>query len=239
MPTLKDILDQALAESGFGTYSTYVTNSDPEVRQIVAVLNRSASKIARYDWERLRKPTTIDLTTDDLGGNTYAKPADFLFYRPDTAYKQQSIQWVDLPTNDGFWAYLKANNSPQGVVLKARFEAGLIYIHDPGGLSNIVRYEYTSKYPIAAAATPTVGSKERFTADDDEWLLDQSLIEMDFIWRWKKKQGIEDWEVDRSDFLTYEATVKGDDSGSKTLIDGSMPGTVQTPADSPQANLYV
>ena len=229
-----------MCEAGFSTYPAYTTNADEEVRQLVAVANRSCSVLSRYPWQKLRKSTTIDLTADEItpGQGDYARPSDIRFYAPDTAYKEESIQWVDLPATDAFWAYLKANNSPQGVVLKARFENDLIYIHDPGGLSNQVRYEYFSKWPVAVSGS-TVGTQERFQADDDEWLLDRDLIEMDLIWRLKKKFGVEDWEEDRAEFQVYEKRLRSDDSGAKTLIDGSAPQVIQHPADSPQANLYV
>ena len=238
--TLKEILDAVLMETGFGEQPTYAGSTDPDYRQLVALANRSNRVLSRYDWQALRSSVWITIVA---GQETYDLPADFRAYIPNTAYKEKSIEYVALPTNNQYWAYLKADNSPSGVVYKARFIGNQLHVHDAGPNGGRMRMDYISDNAVEShekdPQTMLPVYIPRFVNDQDKWRLDDDLIIMDLVWRWRRKQGIEQWQADRVDFESYLNRTRGDDGGARTLRFSTPLEQVQWPPDSPQTDLWM
>lgn len=235
MITLKEICDSVLMECGFADQPAYATNTDPDYKQLIYIVNRSNRTLSRYDWQKLRKSTVISLVD---GQDSYPLPADMRAYVPNTAYAQDSIEYVMLPTANSYWAYLQADSGPEGTMVKARFINDELVIHAPShfGFQNLY-LDYISGDTVIDGVTGL--GKERFTADVDQWMLDDELIVMDCIWRWQARKEFPDWQVARADFQQYFQQTRGDDGGSRTQYFGFRPiDTDNWPPDSPQADLW-
>jgi hypothetical protein len=133
---------------------------------------------------------------------------------------------ADFPTSPTTWNYLISRSGPEGLRIRCRIEAGRLYVFSPDA-GETMRFEYISKYPVSAPtnsntldvndinATAPI-PQEQFTSDNDVWVLDDPLFEMDVIWRYKKAKGL-DWEIDRGEYQLYENALRARDRGSKTI----------------------
>jgi len=93
---------------------------------------------------------------------------------------------------------------------------GKIEVFDPND-GDTVSFEYHSDYPVLSSASV---AKARFTADDDTFVLDDDLLTMDIMWRYKKLLGLPDWQIDLAETTAYAKTLKGQEAGAKTIYCG-------------------
>lgn len=204
--TLKEILDNVLLESGMATETVYAANGSDDVKRLLSLANRSAATLGVFDWQALRKIYTFTLTTAE----EYELPTDYRALMPDTAFGDSYVNPIDMRTNPTYWAYLKAGSGSNGARFRFRLLGDVISVHNPQA-GETVRFEYLSNAPIDP------GPKQRFTADTDTWLLDDDMLTMDLIWRYKRLIGLPDWQDDRAEFRNYYRTIKGQQAGAKTI----------------------
>ena len=208
--TLKEMLDDVLLECGHDTEVVYATATSDAVLRLVALANRSVRKLAVWPWQALRKQYTFSLTS----ATEYDLPSDYRAFIPDTMFADSYIHPVDLRTNPEHWAYLKSATGGTGPRYRFRILGDKINVYDPQD-GETVRVEYLADHPILAANGTT--TKKLFTADTDTWILDDDVLEMDLIWRYKKLLGLDDWQVDYGEFKSYLRTIQGQQAASKTI----------------------
>jgi hypothetical protein len=212
--TLKEMLDSVLLECGMDTVTAYVTSSRDEELRLVNLANRSARRIASgWKWSKMRKTYTFSLTSS----TTYDLPEDFRELVADSTMTDSSLDYVDMHPHPSEWRNLQVNSIGSGPVYKMRIIGGSIHVYAPVS-GDTVSFEYHSDYPILSA---TGTSKERFTADTDTFVLDDDLLMMDLIWRYKKLLGLQDWQIDLAEATSYANTVKGQEAGAKTILAGT------------------
>jgi hypothetical protein len=122
--------------------------------------------------------------------------------------------------------------------LAYRERAGTFLLMAGGGdvptAGETIAYEYVSSYWAQSSASV---AKAQFTSDDDTSYLDEELITLGVIWRFKAAKGLDYGE----DFATYEralATAKGEDGGSTMLnIGGPMTPLPPERANLPEGNI--
>jgi hypothetical protein len=89
-----------------------------------------------------------------------------------------------------------------------------IYPAPPSGSS--VEFYYISN----GVVTPSSGSaKAAFTADDDTFVLDERLLTLDCIWRWKAQKGLEYAEHMQNAEIARSKAIS-DDKGPRILVQG-------------------
>jgi hypothetical protein len=228
--TLKALCDSVLGETGFLIPAAYVSGQ-PDDLQMVYVATAAADEIREKMPQIIRRTFTVTLTV----ATTYALPADFLGYVPDTAFIDGRLDPVRLPTSAAEWQAWLASNSPQGIEIRARFLNGSIQIIEPP-VGSVLRFEYFSSYPwlSGAALGPQVG-REVPIADSDECVFDRRLMIAGIKWRWKKEKGLPDWDVDFNEYTKMVNTFRGRDQGARTIQFGeTMHGYCE-----PYANLWV
>lgn len=226
---LAGMLDSVLLESGMDTESAYVAATDDAVLRLVYLANRAARSIAtNYDWQALIRTFTFSLTTE----TKYALPTDIRAFVADTAYADSYLFGVDMRTRPQLWRYLQVNTTGTGPRYRMRVFGDKIQVYQPQSGDEIT-FEYISDNPVMAVDGTT--SKKTFTVDTDTWRLDDDLLVMDIIWRYKKLLGL-DWQVDAAEYKTYLRTVQGQQAPAKTIIgtDGS-----EIPLGDPYTNTWV
>lgn len=214
--TLKEILDDVCRECGIDINTVYATSTDDSVLRLLNLANRSAVRIATgYKWQALRSTYLFSMTT----ATEYDLPEDFRELVPDTAFNDSNIAGVAMRTPAPIWHYLQTNSGGTGPRYQARILGDKIKVYSPQSGDQIT-FEYLSKWGVLATDGTTY--KQKFTADTDTWRLDDDLLEMDLIWRYKKLLGMEDWQVDYQEFQSYDRTVKGQEAGAQTIIGGEF-----------------
>ena len=227
--TLKDILDSVLLESGMDTETAYVSSGKDEVLRLVNLANRAARRIATgHNWQALLLTHTFSLTTETI----YDLPSDIRAFIPDTTFVDSYLFGVDMRTRPQLWHYLQVNTTGTGPRYRMRVIGDKINVYQPQS-GDTISFEYLTDHPVLA--TNGVTSKKKFTLDTDTWRLDDDLLTMDVIWRYKKLLGL-DWQVDLTEFKSYERTVKGQEAAAKTIIgsDGS-----EYPLGEPHTQLWI
>lgn len=238
MKTLKQLLDQVSDESGFDKPDAYIGSYDPNIAQLVATANRSAILLRDLRLQYLVKHASIPMVngtpafTDDGRILSYALPDDFYTLVPDTTYQSGRLDNAILPSSAPVWAYLIARLGVQTLPIRCRIIGNRLDVFSPME-GETIEFEYISNGTIRGANVDTRFLSE-FSTDADVWLLDDALIELDIIWRYKRAKGL-DWQGDFATYQKYENEVRGRDSGSRTI---GYPKDWPYPNE-PYANLWV
>jgi hypothetical protein len=210
--TLAVNLNQALSESGFLTYDSYVGNQDQNVMQIVALAQAAALDLVEDEWMYLTRQGSIVLTT----ATTYPLPADFLGFAPNTVYQHGRWDQADLPTTAEQWALLNSITGMSSLPIRVRLLNNQFNILNPQAGATI-NFEYQSKYPILAAVTlPASTPSGQFVSDADIWMLDDRMFQLNFKWRFKREKGLE-WTSAKMESDLWEGQVRARDQGNSTI----------------------
>ena len=225
--TCKQILDAVLSEQGLPVLDQYFGGDN---LTLTAIMNRSVNLLGQRDYSLMRTAGTLTMTT----ATEYDLPSDLRYIIPDTFNAQDDERYVVFPTDDSTWWYFKSRSTQSGLRYKMRVAGGQLQVESPQS-GMVLIYEYMTNNLVLSDGA-SVGDKERFTADNDTFLLDDDLLIMDVKWRYKKELGTEDWQTDAQDFARYEKTHRSKESGSGTLHFGE---TDHTEIAEPYTNLYV
>jgi len=227
--TLAQFLDGVLLESGMGTETVYAASSKDDIKRLVYLANRSARRIATgFNWQALITTYSFTLTTD----TEYPLPTDIRSFIPDTTFVDSYLFGVDMATRPQLWRYLQVNTTGTGPRYRMRVMGDKIQVYQPQSGDEIT-FEYISDNPVMDTDGTT--TQKLFDADTDTWRLDDDLLQMDIIWRYKKLLGLE-WQVDHAEYKTYLRTVQGEQAPAKTIIgtDGS-----EYPLGEPHTQLWI
>jgi hypothetical protein len=206
---IAQLLDGVMNECNFRAKGNYANATSQDERQVFRLANRARSSILRYPWAKLRRFGELTLTTDTV----YNLPADFHGLIPDTPRTNSRVLPVDVNTDPAIWSWLNTRQSMAGAQYRTRWFRDRVEFYRPRA-GDVVRYEYWSSHPINDIGG---SSKEKFTADSDEWMLDDDLLTWQIIWRFKKAKGIEDWQFDQIEANAYMKEFMGRQDPPKTV----------------------
>ena len=209
MPVLSAIQSAALRVVGQRPDQIFASTGQIEV-ELADLANEVAADIAKSaDWRDLTRIATITTT----GAEAYDAPV---------GYDRMLLSAeVDDPTT-WFWGYEPFDSVNEWM----RYKSGSYSIISPGGWiilggqfnfypapTGQASFPYITKlWATDAAGTP----KAAFTSDDDEFLLDNRLLTLGLIWRYRSEKGLEYAEA----MATYETAIaqaQTRDKGARVL----------------------
>lgn len=214
--TLLTIVQDAADEVGWDQPATVIGNSDAD--QFLRLLNREGEALSKWHWEILVKEDTFTLATSD---QDYALASDFRYIIPSTQWNRdnkRAIIWL----NSQEWQFFKGWTTVNGLNLRARirnneFEFEQTILAADNGKT--IAYEYVSKnWTLSAGAS----AQQKFAVDSDTSVLDEELLTLGLVWRFKKAKGM-DWTVDYQDYKQEVLNAKARDGGSRILRFGRGP----------------
>jgi len=127
---------------------------------------------------------------------------DFAWVLNDTMWDRSTRRPVFGPKAPAEWQQLQAQYIT-GPWWQYRIRGGqLLFIPAPA-IGDQIYFEWISKYWAAAAATPTTGYSATFQNDTDVAILDERLLTLDTLWRYKRAKKLEYSE----DFDIAEAAI--------------------------------
>lgn len=226
--SLKSICDQVMGESGFLLPAAYF-GSGEDSEQVAYVANAASDALREDSLQEIRKTGTVTLSS----ATSYTLPEDFLAYVPDTAFIDGRLDPVVLPTTPQEWNFMLASGTNPGLYYRARILGGTLQVINPNA-GDVLRYEYVSNAPWTDSAG--FNPKQRATADTDLCLFDFRTMVLGTKWLWKKEKGLPDWEIDQAAYARQLNSLRGRNSGARTLYDGG-PSDHYDPQ--PQTNLWV
>lgn len=172
--TVANVVSDAAAELGLGTVSDVFASTDANVVQLRTLLKSTGRKLGKLRrWRQLVKEHTF-LTTS--GEDTYTLPAGFVSMVDQSGWNRTQRMPLN-PLEPQAWQYLEAGGI--GLTLTAYFRPRDLTLQlwpasPPAG--ETIAFEYVSRYWVAVAATPTVGTKDAPTLNTDVLLFDVSLL---------------------------------------------------------------
>jgi len=215
--TLLSIVQDAADEIGWDRPSTVVGNSD--ANQVLRLLNREGEALSSWPWEILVKEDTFTLATSD---QDYALASDFRYLIPSTQWNRdnkRAIIWL----NSQEWQFFKGWTTVNGLNLRARIRNGQMEFEQTIGAADngkTIAYEYVSKNWTADSGST---AQQKFAADSDTSVLDEELLTLGLVWRFKKAKNLPDWQIDFQDYQNEVRQAKARDGGSRILRFGRGP----------------
>lgn len=198
------------------------TSTDRTALELANTVNTSALQILDdYDWQKLIKTATI---VGDGIETAFALPADYSRMVKDASligpnwrfYPSQQMQdynqWLELidypiATWEQRWMVFGGNLNVRPIM----------------PLATTLSYGYISS-SIVLGSDPTT-----FTADSDQFVLDDELLRLGIVWNWKKSKGY-DFSADLAQYQQRMEMLRFRDVGSRqTLIIGGRRGRYTLP----------
>lgn len=184
---------------------------DQNTRTMLSLANREGKQLARrYAWQAITKEKTF--TSIAAETQTNAIPSDFDRLVNESMYNRSQKRWVLASLSSTEWQTQKAITAT--VItdsFRIRGDALLLLPTPPAG--DTYAYEYVSKnWCESSGAT----EQAAWAADTDTGILDEELMTLGLIWRFKKAKELDYAE----DFATYEKEVNQAimrDGGRRTL----------------------
>lgn len=215
------IVQRAAQLLSLPTPATVVGSTDPNVVQLGALANEVGEELARdHDWQALTQQHLF--TTSGTEDQPDAVPDDWDRFLPDTFFNRTTIRQLQLITPQ-VWQAIQALPALGTPYIMWRERDGVFLTTPTPPVGQEIAYEYVSKN---WALSPSSVPQSYFQADADTAYLDDRLIRLGTIWRFKQTKGLDYGE----DLKTYEVErqkIQGKDGGAAALnIAGSLQFTL-------------
>lgn len=207
--SLLTIIQEVTSELGIRIPDTVVGNTDAQVVQLLALANRAGREVARRGgrgWSSLVRSQTFTLTTgtEDQGAiqGTIVTDSDFKYYVPDTMWDRTTSMPVTGPLDSQAYQTLQAF-PVTGPYFQYMFrEDGHLYINPAPGSADTIAFEYVSS-AWCEQSDGTARTSNKFEADTDKARLQEDLLILNIIYRWRRVKGLDYSE----EFMDYERAV--------------------------------
>lgn len=212
------IIQTACRRIGILAPNAAVTSTDQQIIQIVAICEEEGQELAaRYSWQALQTEATFTTLAAELQGAVSTIAPGLGYILNDTIYNRTLQRPVYGPSSPQKWQADKASQLT-GPWSSFRVKGDALYFYPAPEAGDSCYFEYASRNWVSTSAG---SASDTWTNDADTPLLDDQLLTLGTIWRWKQAKGLDYAE----DFAKYErraADLMGRDAGKPTLrMDGS------------------
>ena len=214
--SLLTILQDAADRLGVVRPASAIGSSDQQTLRLLGMAQAEGKTLARrHPWQSITRLKTFTGVAASI--QTDALPDDFDRFVPETFWNRTQKRFVNGPLSPQAWQAIQAKDIPP-VSDAFRLSTGNILITPNPVTTDTYAYEFVSLKWCTTADGAT--RQAAWTADDDVGLLDEELMTIGVVWRFKKTQGFNYSE----EFRNYEIEVTqlmARDGGSRTLRMGS------------------
>lgn len=212
--TLLTIVQDAAIELGFAEPSSVMTSTDPTIQLLRVIATKEGKELARrFDWQALQKEATFTTVATEIQVASIQTTYPF-FGRivNGSMWDRTENRIVRGPLTAAEWQMKKAATAQItiGHYFRIRSNSLLMFSTPPAG--NEIYFEYISNKWCFGSEAQT-----EWLADSDFGLIDEELIRLGIVWRYRKAKGFDYGE----DFRTYEMALQdmfGPDSG-RSIVD--------------------
>lgn len=185
--TCLTIVQNACLRIGITSPSAVVTSQDQQVLQLLALLNEEGQSIAeRTNWQALTTETSFTTVATEIQTALTTTAPGLRFVINDTIWNRTLKRPVYGPLGPQGWQAQKAMLF-QGPWNQYRIVAGSIKFLPAPTAGQSCYFEYVSSN--WCTDTTGVTGKSSFTVDSDIGKLDENLMTLGLIWRWKQQKG--------------------------------------------------
>jgi hypothetical protein len=188
-------------------------STDPKTIQAIEYINEAGQELgSRYNWQALTNESSFVTLAAEVQGTIQAiAGAGFSFIVNESMWNRTQRRPLFGPKSSSEWQNLKARFS-SGPWISYRIRGNQLLFFPIPAAGQSVFFEWCTKF----WATDILGStpKSSFTVDTDVALLDERVITLDALWRFK-----------RANKLSYDEDYQKAQDAINDLIvrDGSKP----------------
>lgn len=220
--TVLSVAKEVAKKCGLADPDALVSNTSRETVELLEVIQESANEIAEaYDWQKL---STIATITGDGTDTDFDFPSDYDRMIVDTGLWLPSLQ-APLTPVESLDKWLELDVLAFDFIVHAWIVYGdQIHVRPALASGETAKYFYQSNLIVA----PESGSnKTTFTADDDTFRLDERLLKLCAIWRWKSAKG-QPYAEEMEDYEDLKGKLIVRDRGSRMVKVGRLrtPGNI-------------
>lgn len=189
---------------GINSPSTIVGNTDPNFLRMLGLANEEGEELVkRYPWQATVNEATFTTVATESQGTIASiigsASATFDYIINETFWNRTLRRPVFGPVSDQNWEQMKAQ-SIAGPWNQYIIRNNTMYFIPVPTASQTCAFKWASKaFCESSGGTDQVA----WAADTDVGLMDEALMRMGIVWRWKQSQGLEYAE----DFNKYELQV--------------------------------
>lgn len=205
------IVQRAAQLLSLPTPTTVVGSTDPNVIQLGALANEVGEELSRdHDWQVLTKQQTFLTVAAEI--QPAAVPTDWDRFLPNTFVNRTTIRSLQLITPQ-MWQAIMALPALGTPYIMWRERDGNFLTTPTPPADQTIAYEYVSKNWVLSPASV---AKAYFSEDADTTYLDERLIRLGSIWRFKQTKGL-DYGEDLKTYETEKQKIMGKDGGATAL----------------------
>ena len=217
--SLLTLVQRAFKRVGLTAPTAAVSSTDENVIRMIELANEEGEELAsRADWQALtREATHTTLAAESQGLMTAIAGSDFNYIKNDTFWNRtKDRRWY--PVSDVDWQTMKATNIT-GPVEYFRIRGGYLLAIPTPTAGETLAFEWVSKNWCESSGGT---GQSAWAADSDVGRLDESLMLMGLVWRWKKAQGLEYAEDFRQYEIRVESAMQRDGAKPRLNMAGTM-----------------
>jgi hypothetical protein len=195
-------LIQAVAKrAGLASPTVAIGNTDENIVRLVELANAEGDDLANiYRWQRLcREATHTSLATESQGLITAIAGSDFNYLAADTFWDRSQNRQL-FPVTDVEWQRMKSS-SVTGPYSSFRIRGNELLMLPTPSAGHTLAFEWYSKNWCSSAGGT---GQSAWASDTDLGVLEEDVMKLGILWRWKAAQGLDYAE----DFQTYQLRVQ-------------------------------
>ena len=195
--TLLTLVQNASDTIGLARPSAVVSSTDGNVRTLLSLANTEGRELLeRYSWPATQIEVTHTTLAAELQVVMTTIAPGFGYIINDTFWDRTLTQPVTGPLKPSEWQALKARTAT-GPYASYRLRGGSLYAYPAPAAGNTWVFEHQSTYFCQSSGGT---NQSAWAADTDIGVLDENLMELGVVWRFKKKNGLDYSE----DYRVYE-----------------------------------
>lgn len=232
--TLLTLIQNSTDTIGLTRPTVVISSTDPNVRTLLALAQTEGRELLeRFAWPATQIEATHTTLAAELQGVMATIAPGYAYIINNTFWNRTLTQPVPGPLTPVEWQGLKARVAT-GPYSSYRLQGGKLYGYPAPSAGDTWVFEYQTNYFCQSSGGT---NQNLWAADDDTGILDENLMEMGVVWRFKKKNGLDYSE----DFRVYEQKLANETArvGGKRTLDMRGGGLSATGIYTPEGSWTV
>lgn len=209
--TCLQIIQSACRRIGITVPGAVITNPDLQIQQLMDLSNEEGQEqAARYPWQALQTEVTFTTVATQVQASMNTIAPGWNYIVNDTIWNRTLRRPVYGPRSEQNWQYQKAMQI-NGPFNSYRIIGDSINFYPNPVAGQTCAFEYITSNWVSSSTASSV-----WLVDTDTPLIDDQLLILGTIWRWKQAKGLNYAE----DFNKYERRMEdlmGRDAGKPVL----------------------
>ena len=189
--TMLSIIQDVAQQLGINIPNAAATSNDPQVLQLVALLNKEGTALSvrpEEGWQAMQLEASFTTVATETQGSITTIAPNYRYIINNTIWNRSTRRPVFGPLSPQQWQAVKGWFA-SGPYSEYRLVGNNINFSPVPPAGQSCYFEYVTKN-WATDSTGAIG-KTAFTADTDLTLLNEELLKLGLVWRWKAMKGLE------------------------------------------------